>query len=335
MAQKASSRRQTNLSCRTTSSRLRTALSPSFTLALGIVVRTRVILLIGCVAAFAACKTRGEAVQTGTTTAAPNVVSLTATEYSIQAPDTISAGWTTFRLANHGGDVHYGHIVRLEPGRTVAELVDAYAVAIRTSGPRPKWVTRFGGPGGAAPGDSSSVTQYIEPGSYVWVCPVEDSAGTPHFTKGEFKPFVVGAADPAVADRGAAPKADMGIRLMDFSFAVDTPLTAGRHTVRVENGGMEPHDLVVMRLAPGKTIDDVRTWLNPERVRRADHAGDPAPSLASLGTGAGGAAAIAPGMQSFFEANFTPGEYALFCMATAPDGRSHIEHGMIRQVSVR
>jgi len=40
-------------------------------------------------------------------------------------------------------------------------------------------------------------------------------------------------------------------------------------------------------------------------------------------------------MQSFFEATFTPGEYVLVCMTTAPDGRSHIEHGMIRQVSVR
>ena len=110
--------------------------------------------------------------------AAPNVVSLTATEYSFAAPDTIPAGWTTFRLHNHGTDVHYGHMVRLDPGKTVEELVAAYAEAIRTSGPRPKWVTRFGGPGGAAPGDSSSDTQYLEPGSYVWICPVEDDKGT-------------------------------------------------------------------------------------------------------------------------------------------------------------
>ena len=74
--------------------------------------------------------------------------------------------------------------------------------------------------------------------------------------------------------------------------------------------------------------------MNPERARRADPTGDPVPSLASLGTGAGGIAAIAPGMESFFEADFTPGEYVLVCMATAPDGRSHIEHGMIRQIRI-
>lgn len=295
---------------------------------------TRSIFLIACLVSIAACTARDD-VQTVATTAAPNVVSLTATEYSIQAPDTVPAGWTTFRLANHGTSVHYGHIVQLEPGRTVAELVAAYAEAIRTSGPRPKWVTRFGGPGGTIPGDSSSVTQDIEPGSYVWICPVEDSTGTPDFARGEVKPFVVVAANPVVADGRAAPNADVVIRLLDFSFAVDTPTTAGRHTIRVENAGLEPHDLVVMKLAPGKTVEDIRIWLNPERARRADQAGKPAPTLEDLGTGAGGIGAIAPKMQSFFETDLTPGEYALFCMATAPDGRSHIEHGMIRQLSVR
>jgi len=289
---------------------------------------------IAFVAVLLACAPKGDAPPQDQASAAPNVVSLTATEYAFQAPDTIPAGWTTFRLANHGEEVHYGHIVRLDPGRTVQELVDAYAEAIRTSGPRPKWVTRFGGPGGTAPGDSSSVTQYLEPGSYVWICPVEDSTGSPHFGKGEFKTFVVHAAGPVVAERAAAPRADMVIRLMDFSFAVDS-LQAGRHTVRVANAGEEPHDLVLMKLMPGKTIEDVGSFLNPERARRADQASDPPPSLASLVTGIGGIAAIAPGMEAFFEASFTPGEYLLACMATAPDGRSHIEHGMIRQVTVR
>lgn len=290
-------------------------------------------LCIAFLAMLPACAAEDDTPRQAVATVAPNVVSLTATEYAFQAPDTIPAGWTTLRMANHGQEVHYGHIVQMEPGRTVGELVDAYAEAIRTSGPRPKWVTRFGGPGGAAPGDSSSVTQYLEPGSYVWICPVEDTGGNPHFGKGEFKPFVV-RAGPDSANRGAAPDADMVVRLLDFSFAVDTPVAPGRHSIRVENAGVEPHDLVLLKLAPGKTIQDVQTWLNPERARRAEGASDSVPPLESLATMAGGIAAIAPGMQSFFETDVTPGEYVLMCMATAPDGRSHIEHGMIRQMSV-
>src|SRR5688572_32448763 len=64
---------------------------------------------------------------------APNVVSVSATEYVFEAPDTIPAGWSIFRMANQGNEVHYGHIVQLEPGRTVPEMVEAYAEAIRTS----------------------------------------------------------------------------------------------------------------------------------------------------------------------------------------------------------
>ena len=292
-------------------------------------------LCIAFVAVLTACTTEDETPRQNAATTAPNVVSVTATEYAFQAPDTLHAGWTTFRMANHGEEVHYGHIVRLDAGRTVEELIDAYAEAIRTSGPRPKWVTRFGGPGGTAPGDSSSVTQYLEPGNYVWICPVEDSGGNPHFGKGEFKSFVVHAAGSAVVDRSAAPEAHMVVRLMDYSFALDSPLVAGRHTIRVENAGVEPHDLAMMKLAPGKTIEDLQRWLNPERARRPGQSEDPPPPLESLGILAGGIAAIGSGMESFFEADFTPGEYVLFCMATAPDGRSHIEHGMIRQISVR
>jgi hypothetical protein len=288
---------------------------------------------IALAAVVLACATKEETPRQNLA-AAPNVVFLAATEYAIEAPDTIPAGWTNFRLANRGQEVHYGHIVRLEPGRTVQELVDAYAEAIRTSGPRPKWVTRFGGPGGTFPGDSSSVTQYLEPGSYVWICPVEDNDGNPHFGKGESKPFVVVARDGGMADRVVRPEASIVVRLMEFSFELDSSVPAGRHTLRVENAGVEPHDLVMMKLNPGKTVAELLAAMNPERARRPGQAGEPPPPLESLMTGAGGIAAIAPGMEAFVEANMSPGEYVLLCMATAPDGRSHIEHGMVKRFRI-
>jgi hypothetical protein len=292
----------------------------------------RRLLCLVFVAVLPACRTEDKTPEQTPVATAPNVVSLTATEYAFQGPDSIPAGWTTLRLTNNGQEVHYGHIVRLDSGRTVPQLVDAYTEAIRTSGPRPKWVKRFGGPGGAAPGGSANVTQYLEPGSYVWICPIEDSTGAPHFGKGEVKAFVVHGAVPAA--RPAAPEASTVVRLMDFSFDVDSTLRAGRHTIRVENAGVEPHDLVLMKLAPGRTLEDVQTVMNPERARRTDKPADPSLSFESLGMPAGGIAAIGQGMESFFEAEFSAGDYVLICMATAPDGRSHIEHGMIRRIKV-
>jgi hypothetical protein len=289
--------------------------------------------MIGLLIVLPACAPEAETPGQEAASASPNVVLLAATEYAIDAPDTIPAGWTNLRLANRGGEVHYGHMVRLEPGRTVQDLVAAYAEAIRTSRGRPKWVMRFGGPGGAMPGDSSSVTQFLEPGSYVWICPVEDESGTPHFAKGEFKPFVIRAADAGVAEHAAAPTADMTIRLMDYSFTIDPAPRAGHHTIRVENVGVEPHDLVLMKLAPGKTLEELQAAMNPERARR-DAPAEPPAAFETLASSAGGIAVIAPGMQSWFDADLTPGEYVLLCMTTAPDGRSHIEHGMIQRIRV-
>jgi hypothetical protein len=289
---------------------------------------------VAIIAILTACTTEERPPQAAQTATQPNVVSLTATEYAFGAPDSIAPGWTKFTLSNRGQEIHYGHIVRLDSGKTVQQLVAAYAEAIRTSGPRPKWVGRFGGPGGAAPGDSSSVTQYIEPGTYVWICPIEDSTGAPHFGKGEFKQFVVHSAGTVAADRPPPPEAGIVVRLMDYSFAVDSAVPAGQYTVRVENAGVQPHDLVVMKLAPGTTLEDLRAAMNPERARRPEQKNEPPPSIESLGTLAGGIAVIGPKLESFFEANLTSGDYALLCMTTAPDGRSHIEHGMIRQIRV-
>lgn len=292
----------------------------------------RSVVLIAAVAVSTACSEREASRPAGGAADAPNVVSLTATEYAISAPDSIPAGWTTFRLANHGDQLHYGHIVRLDEGRTPQDLVGAYAEAIRTSAPRPAWVKRFGGPGGTAPHDSSSVTQQLEPGRYVWICPVEDSTGTPHFTKGEVKPFVVLPVSASAGANASAPAATATIRLMDFSFTVDSSVRAGRNTIRIENGGAEPHDLSIVKLVPGVTIANVRDWLNPERARRDDAKAPP--PIESIGSPVGGVAAISPGMSAYFQANLTPGEYVVFCMVTAPDGRSHIEHGMIQRLQI-
>lgn len=91
----------------------------------------------------------------------------------------------------------------------------------------------------------------------------------------------------------------------------------------------------MMKLAPGKTAKDVARSLNPERARRPDQKDQPAEPLETLvRPGGGGVAAIRPGMEVFFTTTLTPGEYVLICMATGPDGLSHIEHGMVQQIRI-
>ena len=81
-------------------------------------------------------------------------------------------------------------------------------------------------------------------------------------------------------------------------------------------------------------MEDLRRWLNPERARRSEDAKEPPPPFETIGSVGGGMAAIGPGMNVYFETDLTPGDYVLFCMVTAPDGRSHIEHGMMQQLKI-
>ena len=294
--------------------------------------------LVGVTASLLACTTRDDtpAREPAASGVDPRVVNLSVANRAFQAPDTIDAGWTTLRFTNRTDeDVHYAHIVRLDSARSVRELVDYYARAIKESGPRPTWIVRFGGPGAAGPHQTATVTQDLVPGSYVWICPVENEKGEPHFGAGEYREFVVRAANAGTGRETVAPVATATIRLVDHAFVPDSLLMkAGRHVIRVENNGREPHDMNMMKLAPGRTVEDLQRFMNPERARRPGEKDDPPPPLHELGSMVGGVAAMAPSMAAYFDADLTPGEYALFCMVTAPDGRSHIEHGMIRQIRV-
>lgn len=289
-------------------------------------------------ASLLACRTGDDttAREPATSSAGPRVLQLSVANGAFQAPDTVDAGWTTLRFTNDSDEpVHYAHIVRLDSARSVQELVEYYAKAIRESGPRPDWIVRFGGPGAAGAHQTASVTQNLVPGHYVWICPVENESGEPHFGAGEYRQFVVRASDATAAGGTAAPVASATIRLVNHAFEHDSSLMkAGRHTIHVVNEGQEPHDMNMMKLAPGRSMEDVQRFLNPERARRPGEKDDPPPPLHEIGSVVGGVAAMAPSMSAYFDAELTPGEYVLFCMVTAPDGRSHIEHGMIRQIRV-
>jgi hypothetical protein len=252
-----------------------------------------------------------------------NVVTITVTDSGYQAPDTIPAGFTTVRVVNKGNEPHMAHLVRLDSGRTVEEFVKAYGEAVRTVGPRPAWATRYGGTG-AAPHREKSTLQYLEPGTYAMICLLSHSGGNQgnlHFMTGMVRPLVVRASDGAAPPRAARKATDV-IRLVDYAFVMNRPLTAGRHVIRVESRGTLPHEIGMFKLAPGKTAADLQAWArNPQ---------GPMPVTEE----SGGVGALAPSLDAYFEIDLTPGEYVLFCFVTAPDGRPHTEHGMIQQFHI-
>ncbi|HET8621923.1 MAG TPA: hypothetical protein VFM14_00020 [Gemmatimonadales bacterium] len=285
---------------------------------------TPLLLLIAAAAFVLGCTASSEKGRTGTAAAAPTVVTLSATDYAFETADTLSAGWTTFRLVNSGGQPHMGQLVRLDPGMTIEDYLGAYEKAFRTAGPRPEWARRLGGPGVAAPQQTTNATLYLEPGNYLWICLFNLPDGIPHVVGHRMAKLFVVQAAPARSSSPAEPKADVAIHLTEYGFSLSRPLEAGRQMIRVENTGSESHEVAVIKLPPGKTEQDIRDWFrNPEK-----------PPPVSMESVMGGLTSLASGATAYFELDVTRGEYVLFCLVTAPDGRSHVEHGMIRQIGV-
>ena len=262
-------------------------------------------------------KTDTTAAATVATAAAttPNVVTVHAKDFSYDGPAEIPAGMTTFHLINDGQALHHLSIVRLDSGKTVKDLETALSLPAAP----PMWAVPMGGPNAPDPTKESNATLDLTPGNYVMICFVDVPGGVPHFAKGMIKPFTVGAA-PAGAT-AAAPVADVNIKLVDYAFDLSTPLTAGTHTFAVTNSGSQPHEVELVRLAPGKTVEQLLGWMNKP-------AGPPPASAI------GGVAGFI-GDTNYFTADITPGQYALICfLPDAKDGKPHFMHGMTKTITV-
>lgn len=277
--------------------------------------------MIGLAALGSACggegrRSRVEADQT------PSVVKVTMTDYAFDAPDTLQEGWTTFSLANNGDAIHAAQLVKLGDGTSVDEFREAYARALANDGP---WevMDLLGGIVGPFPKrGSTNGTLHLSVGHYVWYCPLGFEDGGHHAVgRGMMRPFVVVPRDGS-APPTAAPRPSVTITMVDYAFLLSASPAAGPHVFRVENQGPEPHEVVLMKLAPGKTLEDAQAWLGNFR--------GPSPFSAGLG----GVSIHRAGDEAYFEADLTPGNYVLFCVITAPDGRRHLEHGMIMQIAV-
>jgi uncharacterized cupredoxin-like copper-binding protein len=277
-------------------------------------------LALALVAALAATPTPPAAPEAS---APVRTLTITARDYAFDAPDTVMAGRTLVRLANRGPELHHAFLIRLEGGRTMADLV----AALKAGGPPPAWAHDVGGPNTPAPGGASAAVVTLTPGNYALLCMIPSADGTPHVMKGMSRPLTVVAARtaiPTAGDRAATVRdPDVTMRLTDYAFTVSKPLTAGSHVVRVSNGAKQPHEVFIAKLAPGRTVKDLAVWI--EKMQ------GPPPGMPI-----GGTASMASGESNDVLLDLTPGEYGLYCFVPdAKDGKPHVAHGMLRQITVR
>ena len=252
------------------------------------------------------------------------VVTVHASEFAFTAPKSIAAGQTTFRLVNDGKQLHHITILKLEQGKTMKDLEAAMK---DPNAPPPKWLVSVGGPNAAVPGATIEATLDLTPGNYVLACFVPSPGeSVPHVMKGMITPLTVTAAG-GVTQAGATyaptPTPDVHLVLKDYGFTFSKPITAGKHTIHVMNEGPQEHEVIMLKLAPGKHVADFNNWVLTEMK-------GPPPAMPIAGM-----AGMANGRTGIFTDDFTPGTYAITCFVPAPDKKMHSEHGMSLEFEVK
>lgn len=247
-----------------------------------------------------------------------HVVTVTARDFAFTAPATIGAGRTTLRMRNRGRELHHVSLVRFDGAHTLPDLMSA----MKGGGPLPAWVHEMGGPQAAAPGGESSATMELAAGHYALLCFIPSADHVPHLMKGMAKPLTV-VAPRAGASSATPAAASRTMTLDDYGFALSAPLRAGTTTVHVTNVAKQTHEVLVVRLAPGKTAHDMAAWIDAQT--------GPPPGMP-----VGGASGMESGASNDIRLTLAPGEYALLCfIPDAGDGKPHVAHGMLKQVTVR
>ena len=244
-----------------------------------------------------------------------------ATDYTYDAPDTVSAGLQRIRFVNRDDQGHSLTVVRVDGGRTLRDWIEAYREANRTAGPRPEWATFHGGTGLFGSGEASVIVDLV-PGDYGLVCFMPGPSGTSHLLEhDEAHAFSVvpGQVDAAVPNR---PEPTATVRMLDYSYELSAPLVAGPQVIHVENVGVDPHHVLLFRMLPGRTQGDFQAWL--ETGLQSDPPAEIAAALSELSTGA----------DAYLEADLQPGDYVLVCLVAGHDEVPHAAKGMISHIAI-
>lgn len=266
-----------------------------------------VLVLSGCV------------VQATTPAQALPTVNFTAVDYAYEGPDEVEAGLTSVILHNKGQTAHHLQLARLPEGTTAEAIFGLFQenppAALQA-------LTFVGGPGLLDPGLQQEVVIDLLPGAYLALSFVLDETGVPYMAKGMAKPFTVVAAATASAVATQSPQADGVAKLLDFAFVLPTAIAAGEQVWQVVNEGHEPHEIMVMQLADGKSVSDALAFLH-------------APANEPPYTSIGGFQAINPGQTGWLKLNLEPGNYVAICyIPGSATGELHFEMGMVQAFTV-
>lgn len=286
--------------------------------------------LVAVMAIGAACSSSNDeeeptATEAATEVMAPQipVVDIGATEYQFDVAASIAGGLTDLHLVNNGGEDHVAELLKLDDGKTKDDL-DAILASAASEDAVEEVGTLIGGPG-AGPGGTADTILDLDAGNYVLLCFVPDANGTPHFALGMEQELEV--TEPP-AEQPEPPVADVQVGLSDFAFDAPDTIDAGPTTFEVTNNGPQLHEMALVKLAEGVTLEDAMAALTST---------EPPPEGAAPPFEIVGAdVPMSVGKTGYVTTDLTPGTYVMLCFVTDPEsGAPHAALGMTKEITVQ
>jgi hypothetical protein len=242
----------------------------------------------------------------GAASAATVAVNVTAA--GIDVPSEIPSGIVTFvyNLAEDAPGMP--EFARLNDGVTLDQFMAAAGEDIMAAIPL---VTMLGN---AEKKVGDQVTYDLQPGSYVGLLfPQEGAPLTATFTAGD-------------AGGAAEPQADVTARLDDFAFILPDEIAAGPQTWLIENTGAQWHEMGILKLEEGTSVDDLLAILAEQ-----EQSGPPPFEDVVFWSPMGA------GQRAWVTWDLPAGEYTVICFLPdlAGDMAPHAAHGMVRTLVVK
>lgn len=271
-----------------------------------------VVVLVAAALVAAACSTPTPA-PTATPVPIPEVT-VAVSESGISAPAEMPAGLVAVTVDNSTQAPSGPIFARLNDGVTQEQFMEALmtdesgmaAIAL---------VTLLGG-AQAGPGESVRTVFDLKPGNHIALGFAE---GPPQLAS-----FTVAAGSGAAP---AAPAAGVTVDLIDFQFTMPDQIKAGAQTWQIQNKGTQWHEMAVVKLNEGVTVQDVMAMMMSETPPEGP---PPYEEMAFW-------APMSAGERAWIDVDLPAGEYTVLCFlpdfASDPP-KSHLEHGMVRTLTV-
>ncbi len=136
-----------------------------------------------------------------------------------------------------------------------------------------------------------------------------------------------GLGTVAAPTAGAAGSNTLNVTAGEYTYKVKGSPKSGWTQINFENGGTEYHMLVIAPLKKGVTLKQVKTAATSDDQSAFDQ-------ISGKGNVVSTPSFLGPGEKTTVITKLPAGNYALMCFFNAPDGQSHLAHGMAKLLDV-